>query len=619
MRILFFSNEYPQPSDPGRAVFNFELVRHLAETHDVRAIVPVPWTEALVARLSGRHGHSIPAGPMVLYPPSFFPPRFFTASRASWMAHSTRGAVATALRKWRPDVVLAYWADPDGTVAMAVARSYGSRGVIMVGGSDVLLLTRQRKRRVAIVAALKQADAVITVSRHLRDRVIELGIPPESVHVVRRPVDPRRFFPGDRLEARRQLGIATDSPVVVWAGRFVPVKSVDLLIHAFSELMRRQPQARLFLLGTGPLRQDLAALARRLGIAHAVHFAGSVPHHALGDWLRAADLVALSSRSEGMPNLLLEAAACDVPFVACDVGGIRELADPAIDRLVPHDAHAFAAAMAELVDAGPRTRPRRPPPPLPAESLATLESILAAAPAAGQAVRARPARRPNTLRQLVRRGLAAVLPRRVFALSGPVTDPCVYLTFDDGPDPVVTPRILDALAEARAVATFFLIGERAMQFPELVRRIAAEGHELAHHSYSHVDPGRVSSRELCDELRETARVFAAAGQEESRLVRPPHGKLTLSKLLRLWANGYVVVLWNSDPWDAYAHSAEELVRWFDRHPVGAGDIILLHDTRACTAEALPRVIASIRNAGLSLATVSRAVGLSQARPTSTHS
>ena len=108
MRILFFSNAYPQPSDPGRAVFNFELVRHLAQTHEVRAVVPVPWTEALGARLSRRDRlRTIPPGPIAFYPLSVFPPHVFTAARATWMDLSTRGAVSKALSNWRPDEVLA--------------------------------------------------------------------------------------------------------------------------------------------------------------------------------------------------------------------------------------------------------------------------------------------------------------------------------------------------------------------------------------------------------------------------------------------------------------------------------------------------------------------------------
>jgi peptidoglycan/xylan/chitin deacetylase (PgdA/CDA1 family) len=176
---------------------------------------------------------------------------------------------------------------------------------------------------------------------------------------------------------------------------------------------------------------------------------------------------------------------------------------------------------------------------------------------------------------------------------------------------------LDALADAGAVATFFLIGERAARFPALVQRIAAEGHELGHHSYRHLDPRRVSARTLRDELQATSRAFAAAGLAESQLVRPPNGKLTLSKLLRLWAGGFSVVLWNRDPRDYKVRSADELVGWFDQHPVNAGDIVLLHDTQPRTAESLPRVIKSIQQAGFTLSTVSHALGQTRRPPPNT--
>ena len=78
----------------------------------------------------------------------------------------------------------------------------------------------------------------------------------------------------------------------------------------------------------------------------------------------------------------------------------------------------------------------------------------------------------------------------------------IYLTFDDGPDPDFTPRVLDVLGEARVSATFFVIGTQARHFPELVRRAAREGHEIANHSYSHRHPWLMSTRAARAEVRD---------------------------------------------------------------------------------------------------------------------
>src|SRR4029450_1220019 len=94
------------------------------------------------------------------------------------------------------------------------------------------------------------------------------------------------------------------------------------------------------------------------------------------------------------------------------------------------------------------------------------------------------------LRQSIRRGLAATLPRRVFLTYGPSRSMSVCLTFDDGPHPVLTPRLLDVLAVLRVGAPFFLIRREAEKYPDVVRRMSNEGHCVGHHSYSH--PPRMS-------------------------------------------------------------------------------------------------------------------------------
>src|SRR5436305_246824 len=93
--------------------------------------------------------------------------------------------------------------------------------------------------------------------------------------------------------------------------------------------------------------------------------------------------------------------------------------------------------------------------------------------------------RISWLRQVCRYGLAAMLPRRVYLTHGPRRGREMCLTFDDGPHPDLTPRLLDLLADLQVRATFFLIGQEAEKYPEIVRRIAAEGHTVGNHTYSH--------------------------------------------------------------------------------------------------------------------------------------
>ena len=200
--------------------------------------------------------------------------------------------------------------------------------------------------------------------------------------------------------------------------------------------------------------------------------------------------------------------------------------------------------------------------------------------------------------QLVRKVMAGLLPRRWLLVHGPSRCRQLGLTFDDGPHPEHTARLLDELRGHGIRATFFLIGERARQFPEVVRRIAAEGHAIGHHSFSHSLPGQTSAGQLLQEVRRTQDLFVDLLGHPSALVRPPYGKVTAAKLWRLWRAGLTVVLWNRDPKDFACGSAAELRNWFQRNPLRGGDLVLLHDTSPHAAAVVPDLAAAAAQAGL---------------------
>jgi glycosyltransferase involved in cell wall biosynthesis len=129
----------------------------------------------------------------------------------------------------------------------------------------------------------------------------------------------------------------------------VPVKGLDVLLDACSELVRRGVDFHLHLLGEGPLRPALEAQCAALGLCRHITFAGGMAHERLADWYRAADLTVLASHSEGIPNVLLESLACGTQFIATRVGGIPEIAHGQISPLPPA---GDAAALAEAIIAG---------------------------------------------------------------------------------------------------------------------------------------------------------------------------------------------------------------------------------------------------------------------------
>jgi peptidoglycan/xylan/chitin deacetylase (PgdA/CDA1 family) len=206
-------------------------------------------------------------------------------------------------------------------------------------------------------------------------------------------------------------------------------------------------------------------------------------------------------------------------------------------------------------------------------------------------------------RQAARRSLAAALPRRVFLTHGPRGSGEVCLTFDDGPHPEYTPRLLDVLGELGVPATFFIIGQEAERYPDLVRRMAAEGHAVGNHSQTHPARGTIGPREAAQEVARCTRTVAEILGRPPRLYRPPHGKVTVRDLWRLWRGGMSVVLWNVDPRDYSRRNATEVTDWFAGQTITAGDVVLFHDTHPHAVEVLPKLVRDARAAGYSFTTV----------------
>jgi peptidoglycan/xylan/chitin deacetylase (PgdA/CDA1 family) len=152
--------------------------------------------------------------------------------------------------------------------------------------------------------------------------------------------------------------------------------------------------------------------------------------------------------------------------------------------------------------------------------------------------------------------------------------PVVALTFDDGPHPEFTPRLLDVLNKYQAHATFFMVGTTAQRYPELVKRVAQAGHAIGNHSWDHPSFPLITKPERRAQIRACAEAIAPYG---SRLFRPPYGhQNTASRLDALWL-GYRVITWNVVAYDWLDHDAD----WITTrviHEIRSGNIILLHDS-----------------------------------------
>jgi teichuronic acid biosynthesis glycosyltransferase TuaC len=238
------------------------------------------------------------------------------------------------LRQNPPDVILNYWVYPDGFAAMHVGRKLGIPVVVKAIGSD-LNQAHDPISSVLIKYVLRRADRVLTVSDHLRRKVIGDGITPTKVIAIPNGCDTAVFCDSDRQKARQELGIAPESDLVLYVGRSDVAKGLRELLEAAASLSRENPRFQLAMVGEGPASEELRQLAQALGVTDRVLFVPACRSHEVARWMTAATLCTLPSYREGCPNVILEALSCGRPVVATTVGGIPELVSDLCAILVP--------------------------------------------------------------------------------------------------------------------------------------------------------------------------------------------------------------------------------------------------------------------------------------------
>lgn len=173
--------------------------------------------------------------------------------------------------------------------------------------------------------------------------------------------------------------------------------------------------------------------------------------------------------------------------------------------------------------------------------------------------------------------MEATLPPPVYSIAaiGQFSD-TVCLTFDDGPDPIYTPAILDVLAAYNAKATFFVLGEAAEKFPQLIKRVYAAGHTIGNHTYSHPNPWFTTEDVARHEVIKASAIIAQITGEPPRWFRPPYGRLRFAMRQQATLDNMTTILWNRSIIDwGLMGNAKGIRNRMQR--IEAGDIVLMHD------------------------------------------
>lgn len=352
LRVLTLSSLFPSTEKPVFGLFVARQTQALAALPDtqVQVVAPLgipPWPLSLAPqyRAIRRLPHAETFEGLQIWRPHF----------RHWPGSEGRFDIAALIKTLRPllakirqnfpfDVIDAQYFFPDGPAALALGRQFGVPVSIKARGADIQYWGHRPGPGKAIREAGQAADGLLAVSAALKADMVQLGLPADRICVHYTGVDLGLFQLQNRAQAKAALG--ANGPLIASLGALIPRKQQSLLIEALTWV----PEARLALIGDGPDKARLKALAQQLGVAGRVIWVGARSPAQVALWLAAADVMALTSASEGLANAWIEALACGTPIVISDVGGAREvLSDDRIGQIVPQEPYAIAMALKRLM------------------------------------------------------------------------------------------------------------------------------------------------------------------------------------------------------------------------------------------------------------------------------
>ena len=357
LSILTVSTLFPNPVQPSHGIFVETRLRKLLASGQVRAhvIAPIPWLPGFLRYGSYGPLHRVPQhvernGLEIEHPRYLVVPKVGMRLTPHTLYRAMRKSLRQLLDTGRRfDLIDAHYFYPDGVAAVWLAKEFGLPVTVTSRGTDISLIPQFPGPRRMICAAANEADGLITVCQALKDGLVELGVDPAKVTVLRNGVDLELFRPMDRQTARKELGLGRRTLASV--GHLVERKGHHHVIEALKDL----PDTDLLIAGDGEERARLIHLAETIGVADRVRFLGVLNQRHLCQVYSAVDALVLASSREGWANVLLEAMACGTPVVASAVWGTPEVvAAPEAGVLMPSlDAAGVAQGVRELFAAYP--------------------------------------------------------------------------------------------------------------------------------------------------------------------------------------------------------------------------------------------------------------------------
>lgn len=294
---------------------------------------------------------------------SYFPKKFQTLTEGGGLANNLEKNLSSYLQMpffifsmflrlvkeiKSVDVIFAQWALA-GLVAVAVSTVYKKPVILTTRGADVNMAIKNYLYKKILTLVLSKCKFITSNNEDLINKINSLGI--KKTTVIRNGVDTEKFCPRNKKELRKKFGLPTDKKIILFVGWLIPRKGVNYLINAIPDVVKENKDVLFLILGEGPMRNELELLISELNIGLFVRFVGSKKPEEVPYWLSASDILVLPSLAEGMPNVVLEAMASEVPVVATRVSGTPELVKDGVNGylIAPESSEEIADKLNKIL------------------------------------------------------------------------------------------------------------------------------------------------------------------------------------------------------------------------------------------------------------------------------
>ena len=228
---------------------------------------------------------------------------------------------------FKPDIIHGHFTWPSGYVAIQLSKKLSIPVVLTVHGYDVYDLPFRgnfwfNKTKYILLSS----DHIITVSkRNMEILTNKIKIPSTKISVLPNGYDQNLFYPMNKQESSKRLGLPSDKKIILTVGNLLPIKGHKYLLLSFSKVIKKEKNVFLIIVGNGPEKDNFKKLIMKLNIEKNVLLVGAKPHNEIPLWMNAADIFVLPSLNEGNPTVMFEALGVGLPFVGTTVGGVPEI------------------------------------------------------------------------------------------------------------------------------------------------------------------------------------------------------------------------------------------------------------------------------------------------------